>query len=578
MNMKPLITTGAAGLLLSTVLFAAGRSDVADAAMRGDTAAVRTLIAQHADVNAPQADGATALHWAVYQGNKAMADLLIAAGANVKAANREGATPLYLAGVNGDAVMTAALIKAGADPNQRLLHGTTALMEASRSGDVETIQVLLDHGAEVNAKETLRGTTALMWAANEGHAAAVQLLVRHGADFAARSYPAARAKGTFRPSKSADPRKAIAALAAAIAAAEVSPDLNALNSIGQPAAVAALRGGAGAAADDDQGDDAPARGQTKDGGELTALVYAVRSNDVESVKALLAAGADVNQVTGYGWSPLLVATQNRYYKLGAFLLDNGADPNLANKGAWTPLYLATDNRNIESGDYPVRKSDMDHLDFIKLLLAKGANVNARVKDITESRTVFTDQWLDENGATAFLRASQSGDLTLMKLLLSYGADPYIATTLGVTALQAASGIGWVHGITYEWSEAETLEAVKLLLNLGLDPNSQADTGRTSLHGAAHKGHAAVVQMLVDHGARLDMRDYGNTDNRGSLQLATHTWLPVDYADGLVRTGVQSAIPQPEAGLLIRKLMAEAGLPVPPVGRTVESVCITEACR
>ena len=100
---------------------------------------------------------------------------------------------------------------------------------------------------------------------------------------------------------------------------------------------------------------------------LTPLVYAVRANDLDSVKALLAAGADMNQVTGYGWSPLLVATQNRYYKLGAYLLDHGADVNLANKGGWTPLYLATDNRNIESGDYPVRKGDMDHLDFIKLL-------------------------------------------------------------------------------------------------------------------------------------------------------------------------------------------------------------------
>ncbi len=103
--------------------------------------------------------------------------------------------------------------------------------------------------------------------------------------------------------------------------------------------------------------------------------------------------------------------------------------NLANKGAWTPLYLATDNRNIESGDYPVRKGDMDHLDFIKLLLDKGANVNARMKDSTETRTVFTNQWLDENGATAFLRASQSGDVVLMKLLLAHGADPKIETTL-----------------------------------------------------------------------------------------------------------------------------------------------------
>src|SRR5207237_5231129 len=132
------------------------------------------------------------------------------------------------------------------------------------------------------------------------------------------------------------------------------------------------------------------------GGGLTPLVYAVRSDDIDSVKALLEAGADVNQTTGYGWSPLLVATQNRYYKLGAFLLDRGADVNLANKGAWTPLYLATDNRNIESGDYPVRKGDMDHLDYIKLLIDRRANVNARIKDSPETRTVFTNHRLDED--------------------------------------------------------------------------------------------------------------------------------------------------------------------------------------
>ena len=185
-----------------------------------------------------------------------------------------------------------------------------------------------------------------------------------------------------------------------------------------------------------------------------------------------------------------------------------------------PLYLATDNRNIESGDYPVRKGDMDHLEFIKLLLDKGANVNARMKDSTETRTVFTNQWLDENGATAFLRASQSGDLALMKLLLARGADPKIATALGVTALQVAAGIGWVEGITYEWSTKDTVEAVKMLLDLGLDPNSQADTGRVALHGAAHKGATEVVQLLADHGAKLDVRDYGNTDNRGGKLAAS----------------------------------------------------------
>src|SRR5262249_8374031 len=313
-----------------------------------------------------------------------------------------------------------------------------------------------------------------------------------------------------------------------------------------------------------------------EGGRRKAIMYAARAKDLESVKVLLAAGVDINQTSGYGWSPLLVATQNRYYKLGAYLLDHGANPNLANKGNWTPLYLATDNRNIESGDYPVRKPDMDHLDFIKLLLDKGAEVNARVKDSTETRTVFTNQWLDENGATPFLRASQSGDVVLMKLLLAHGADPKLNTVLGVTPLQVAAGIGWVEGITYEWGQKENEEAVKMLLDLGMDVNAQADTGRTALHGAAHKGRTKVIQMLYDHGAKLNVRDYGNTHNRGG-NLAIHPWEPVHYADGLVRVGVQSAIPHPEAGALLRKLMIASGLEAPPLGRTLDSICITEAC-
>jgi ankyrin repeat protein len=452
----------------------------------------------------------------------------------------------------------------------------------------------------------------------------VKLLIERGADFRARSAAVERGRGPAL-GKSGDPRKQVAAQGAALAAGQPL-QLGQLNTRGDSTAATAqdlaqIRQGtaaaiaAGAAGDDAQAQGQQAQGQQaqaggrnrnqaaaaganrdeaappqdddgggfrgrpapKDGGELTALVYAARANDLESVKVLLAAGADPNQTTGYGWSPLLVATQNRNYKLGAYLLEHGADPNLANKGGWVPLYLATDNRNIESGDYPVRKSDMDHLDFIKLLLDKGADVNARVKDSTETRTVFTNQWLDENGATAFLRASQSSDLELMKLLLARGADPKINTTLNVTPLQVAAGVGWVEGITFEWSEAANVQAVKLLLDLGIDPNVQANTGRVAMHGAGHKGRTAVIQMLFDHGARMDIRDYGNTDNRGG-KLAVHTWQPVDYADGLVRVGVQSAIAHPEAGALMRKLMTAQGLEAPPMGRTLDSICITEACE
>ena len=149
---------------------------------------------------------------------------------------------------------------------------------------------------------------------------------------------------------------------------------------------------------------------------------------------------------------------NRNYQLAKLLIERGADVNLANKGLWTPLYLATDNRNIEGGDYPVPKADMDHLEFIRLLLEKGANPNARIKDNTLTRTIFTMQWFLEDGSTPFIRAAQSGDTALMKLLLEYKADPKIATNFGDTALTAAGGIGWVPGVTYERSAKENVEA------------------------------------------------------------------------------------------------------------------------
>ena len=183
-----------------------------------------------------------------------------------------------------------------------------------------------------------------------------------------------------------------------------------------------------------QDDAAAAAGIGRRGGaaqtaaQLTPLVYAARANDLESVKVLLAAGADINQTTGYGWSPLLVATQNRYYKLARVSArarrqsEPRATRAAGSRSTSRPTTATSRTATIRSA-----RPDMDHLEFIKLLLDKGADVNHRVKDSTETRTVFTNQWLDENGATAFLRASQSGDVELMKLLLARGADPKINT-------------------------------------------------------------------------------------------------------------------------------------------------------
>jgi ankyrin repeat protein len=569
---------------------AIAQTEVADAAMRRDIAEVRRLVQSGADVKAAQADGATALHWAAYHGDVSLALLLLEADADVAAANRNGSTPMWLAASQGDAPMIEALLDSGADANEPLPLGRRPLMLAARSGRVDAVRVLLDHGADANAKEDARGTTALMQAADQGHADVIAVLIEHGADVAATSAPVLRDGRTAALGKSGDPREAVRRQVIAVLCEQPSPDLSVLQALTTQSsgntedAVLANAASVGGNPCADQGEQIIFTGggrnrapREPDGGELTPLIYAARAGSVDAARVLLQAGADVNQVTRYGWSALLAATQNRNYQLGKFLIEHGADVNLANKGGWTPLYLATDNRNLEGGDYPTRAPDMDDLEFIKLLLDAGAEPNAQLTESTETRTVFTNQWLDEEGATAFLRASQSGDVELMRLLLEHGADPHLYTKLGVTPLAVAAGIGWVEGVTSERSPEQTVEAVKMLLELGIDPNYQADTGRVALHGAAHKGATEVVRVLVAAGARMDIRDFGNTDNRGSPELAARTWLPIDYADGLVRVGVQSAIAHPETAKVLRELMEEAGLETPPEGRTLESICIVEVC-
>jgi ankyrin repeat protein len=567
-----------ATLLIYPLASGAANSPVADAAMRGDKAAVRSLLEQKSDVNAPQADGATAIQWAAYKDDLETADLLITAGANVKTPNREGATPLYLACINGSATMIGRLLKAGADPNERGPQGETPLMLAARNGNVDGIQVLLDQKADVNAKDKLRGTTALMWAAEQAHGAAVKLLIEHGADVLAASNPDTRnARNNLADTvtKRLNSRLGVLGQARAGANNKSAPGASPVP------AVAGAQNPPEPLGEDAEAFLAPS--EKTDGGGLTPLVYAAREDCLECAKILVQARADVNQRTHYGWTPLLVATQNRHYKLAAYLLDNGANPNIANNGGWTPLYLATDNRNIESGDYPVRTPDMDHLDYIKLLLAKGAQVNTRIcgmestpakciGDSTETRNNFTMQWLFEDGATPFLRAAQSGDVALMKLFLDHGANPKIFTAHNVTPLAASSGIGWVEGVTFEWSEAESLDAVKMCLALGIDPNVADDEGRTALHGAAHKGRTEVIQLLVDHGAKLDAHDGGSRDSINGALLGK-TWIPLDWARGLVRVGVQSAIPHPEAERLLIKLMTERGLAIPPP--PASSICLTK---
>jgi ankyrin repeat protein len=610
-------TTRAVGAcLLIVTVFAAGLrgagSDVADAVMNRDHAALKALLQKKADVNAPQRDGATALHWAVFNDDAEAADLLLRAGAKPNVVNRTGISPLAMAALYGSTPLIDRFLKAGADAKAVGPNGETMLMYAARNGRPQAVKLLVEAGADVNAKERLRGTTALMWAVEQRHSEAVGVLLASGADYAAKSGGAGLPRNYLAPRvntravEEAQKRRVRAQQAGHtyeqqleweyengidLGASRNAFTPNRARGTGAggaqpPAAPAAIpaagRGAAAAAAAGDDNDDSEvivAGLVGSGGGGLTALTFAAREGDLESARQLLDAGADINQATEYGWTPLLTAVNNRNYRLAMLLLERGADANRANKGGWTPLYLAVDNRNIEGGDYPVPKPDADHLDLIKALLAKGANPNAKVKDNTLTRTIFTMQWFFEDGATPFIRASQSSDVALMKVLLEKGADPKAVTANGDSALTASAGIGWVDGVTYERSPAENLEAVRLLLDLGVDPNHANNEGRTPLMGAALKGRPDVVRLLVDRGAKLDTRDRGSRDTHiPGATIAGVTFQAVDYAEGLVRVGVQSAVERPETATLIRKLMQDRGLPVPAPGRTLNSICVVPLCQ
>ena len=202
-----------------------------------------------------------------------------------------------------------------------------------------------------------------------------------------------------------------------------------------------------------------------------------------------------------------------------------------------------------------------------------------MKDNTLTRTIFTMQWFFEDGATPFIRAAQSSDTDLMALLLKHGADPKAVTANGDSALTASAGIGWVDGVTYERSPAHNLAAVRCCSTWVSTPTTRTTRGAPPLMGAALKGRPDVIQLLVDRGAKLELRDRGSRDTHiPGAPVAGVTFQAIDYAEGLVRVGVQSAIERPEASALIRKLMEERGLPVPAPGRTLNSICVVALCQ
>jgi ankyrin repeat protein len=456
---------------ISTVLLCAGACFAAssssdlqliEAAKQGDVATIASLLKMHADVNAPEPDGTSALVEAVHGNHAGVAALLIKSGAKANAANSFGITPLSEAAANGNAEILEILLQAGADPNALSAQGEPALMTAARAGNPEAVRVLLKHGAVVDARESWKGQTALMWAAAENRAEVAKTLIEAGANVNARSteWPEEKKRPSNGNIVSLRPR-----------------------------------------------------------GGLTPLLFAAREGALASIEVLAKAGCDLNLTEPDGTNALVMALINAHYDAAAFLLNAGADPNIADKYGRTALYAAIDMNSLEpSVTRPAPKeSDETHpLDVARSALAHGAKVDPLLTKPTPGRGLSDDPDLIlRAGATPFIRAAKTGDVAAMQLLLDHGADPRAVTKDGVTALMAAAGLGWRFGQS-QVPEGDSLKAVQFCLEHNGEVNAVNVTGQTALHGAASRGANDIIRLLAERGAKLDVKD---KRNRTPLDIA-----------------------------------------------------------
>jgi len=446
-------------------LLAEGDARLAEAARMQNGKELRVLLRQGADVNAVEADGATALHWAAHWDDLNTAQSLIDAGAKVNARNELGMTPLLVACANGSAPMIEKLLRAGADANIAAPDGETALMMAARTSTPGAIEALLAHGAKVNARENSRGQTALMWAVAEHRPDIVRVLLAQGADVNARSLVTQELIYRENP---------------------------------------------------DPGDENNAKGQPHPTGEMilrggsTPLLFAARAGDIQCAKLLLSAGANVNDTAADGTSVLVTAAFSDHGDFAAFLLDHGADVNAAGSG-YTALHIAALTHNRE---------------LVKTLVAHHADLNARLTKGTPVRRFEEDVVLPQSlaGATPFLVAAHFAEADVMQDLASAGADTRLVTANGTTPLMAAIAPDRrslaLRGVRGRKGPNPALEVVQLALQLGGDVNATNGNGDTALHIAALKGSNAIVQLLVDKGARLDARNKLGQTPLGVTQSAT----------------------------------------------------------
>lgn len=472
MNAQFRITAGALILTAASAIDAHATQDtrVLNAVKARNDAALTALLAKKVDVNTPQPDGATPLHWAAHLGDLATVERLLAAGARPNPVNAYGVTPLSLAATNGHAPIIEALLKAGASVDTALPTGETPLMTAARAGALPAVSALLSHKASVNTRESVMGQSALMWAIAEGHLDVATALIDAGAEVTAASTSG-----------------------------------------------------------------------------FTPLLFAVREGHLDAVTLLLARGATVGETAKDGHSALHIAVVRGHVALARFLLDRGADPNAAGPG-YAPLHwVAGTWETIHTHDYVFNPTAVNHVkewsvlagipsqqdkhDLITALLAKGADVNARLTKAPPRYgfTLFKTALIV--GATPLYLAAQVADVPTMKLLLSKGADPKAGANDGTTLLMVAAGMARVDTESVV-PEADHIAAVRLALELGHDVNAANNAGNTAMHAATVAGFDHLVRLLAERGANINPR---NKKGDTPLRLANYNEL-----DGMVYTRPSTA--------------------------------------
>ena len=466
-------------LLFAILLFAltpssfGAEATLANAIEKQNWAAAEKLLADPEQLARSQPDGMTALHWAVFHKRIELVQQLLSSGAKVDDLTNYDISPLSIGCLQGDAASVKLLASAGADVNRALPGGETPLMTAARNGTAEVLEVLLKHGAVVDATEG-NGQTALMWAAAEGNSDAVQVLINAGADL---------------------------------------------------------------------------KRELKSG--FNAMMFAAREGRIDVVRRLLDAGIDVNAVMSNeksqgrapraGTSALMLAVESGHFELALYLVERGADPN-DQRSDFTPLHALSWVRKPASGDgidgdpSPRGSGNVSSIEFVRLLVRAGANVNAQLERGSAGKAK-----LNMKGASPFLLACKTADLPFIKVLLELGADPNLVNADNCTSLLAASGIGTVAVGEEPGTESEVIETIEFLLALGLDINAVDNNKESVMHGAAYRSYPRVAELVAQRGSTPSVWNHKNK----------HNWTPMTIAQGS-RPG--SVKPDPAVIAVLEKLL------------------------